>query len=104
MPSANISNRHWYSEQSWYQEVVFKDINGVPLKAYVRHNAYEFQSYAELHRWDGTRWQLVHRIAGEELPSHKRKLTYGGGWERLEASFAEVIGELIMVYTKMVTP
>jgi len=48
------------------QDVLFTRVvrltDGTKLRVKIRSDSYDFQSYARVHRWDGTEWKLVHSV------------------------------------------
>ncbi len=68
MPILDKTYKH---SESWFREVVL-EVEGHKLKYEVEHNAYVFQSWGRAELWDGTKWNLVHAIPGEELRSYGR--------------------------------
>lgn len=44
----------------WYRKVVIIDSH--KLRVNIRRNAYDEQSYANVERWDGTKWQVIHDL------------------------------------------
>ena len=50
--------RVWLGGQAWnYEGHVRNDEHS--LRVTIRRNAFDEQSWARVHRWDGTQWQLV---------------------------------------------
>jgi hypothetical protein len=73
MAAEIVSERCWKGCQSWHYELIVKcetDIAVTPrslkLRVDIKRDAYDFQSYARVHRWDGTRWQLVNELSINE--------------------------------------
>lgn len=64
--SKKISERVWHGEQSWCFERI-EEVGGHRLRTKIRHNAYDFQSYARIDRWDGAEWKTLHTIPGQSL-------------------------------------
>lgn len=58
MKIKQISERVYNQDQSWYYERTVS-VGSHKLKIDIRRNAYDNQSYGRVHRWDGTKWQLV---------------------------------------------
>lgn len=65
---STISERCWNQDQSWnYEHIWSHETQPIPggdpvdhaMKTEIRRNAYDFQSYLKVSRWDGTKWQTV---------------------------------------------
>lgn len=46
------------SQQSWFHTQVFK-VGDTKLRTRICRNAYDFQSYAKVERWNGEEWKEV---------------------------------------------
>lgn len=54
-----ISEQFYNQNQSWYYvRIIEKDSH--KMKVFIRRNAYDNQSCAQVERWDGTKWQFVY--------------------------------------------
>jgi hypothetical protein len=91
------------SEQSWQLLHVFQ-VGQQRFRVEIKRDAYDFQSWARIERWDGQRWREVHRLpqatmavltkeAGRELVCYVEPVL----GERGEAAFAVDERELIRV-------
>jgi len=67
-----LNERVWNSDQSWNLERVLS-FGEHRLRLRIRHNAYDFQSYGRIERWNGDQWFVVHVIPGVSL---KGKMSY----------------------------
>lgn len=54
-----ISEKFFNQNQSWNFERIIK-ADSHKLKVTIRRNAYDNQSYANVERWSGTRWEFVY--------------------------------------------
>jgi len=53
-----ISERCYNQNQSWnYERTV--NVDGTKLRVQIRRNAYDMQSFARVHIWDGSNWNVV---------------------------------------------
>lgn len=59
MKTKVISERVYNQNQSWYFERVTKINGGITLKVSIRRNAYDCQSHAQVHKWNGDKWEVV---------------------------------------------
>ena len=66
------TERVYQGSQDWSYEAIWSGEGEGPypvphrLRVQIRRNAYDTQSWARCHRWDGTRWELVaSRTIGE---------------------------------------
>jgi hypothetical protein len=53
-----ISERLYNSNQSWMYQLIV-NIEGHKLRVSIKRNAYDFQSYAKIMRWDGHKWHFI---------------------------------------------
>ncbi|QIN81089.1 hypothetical protein GBA65_21890 (plasmid) [Rubrobacter marinus] len=86
-----IPDKTYRHSQSWFREVVL-DVEGKKLKYEVEHNAHVFQPWGRARLWDGTKWNLVHAIPGEELQTYGRTSYTSKSVE--EDAFDEDLAEL----------
>lgn len=55
---ATISERCWNANQSWRYEHTVR-VGQTVLRISICRNAYDFQSWGKVERWDGAKWQQV---------------------------------------------
>jgi hypothetical protein len=67
MDAEIVSERCWKGRQSWQYELVVKNERlPVKLRVEIYRDAYDFQSYANVDRWDGEKWQRVNSLSINE--------------------------------------
>ena len=49
----------WHADQSWRYKVLVATCRKDRLEVHVRRDAYDYQSFARVDRWDGDEWQMV---------------------------------------------
>lgn len=64
-----ISRRHWNGKQSLNAEVVVRSEYQVTLRATIRRDYYDYQSYGRVDIWTGKSWSEVLSRSIAELPA-----------------------------------
>jgi hypothetical protein len=72
--TTTLSNT-WNADQSWWHEVHFT-MGGSVCRTTIRRNAYDAQSTALAHRWDGGEWQVVAQVAAPLWPASVLAISY----------------------------
>jgi hypothetical protein len=57
--SDKIAEQTYNHSQSWNYDLIVVS-SGVRYRVEIRRNAYDFQSWAKVSRWDGTKWHPVY--------------------------------------------
>ena len=70
-----LTNKTWNQHQSWYNERLF-EIEGVRYRTHIRRNAYDFQSDALVHRFDGEKWHQIVNIEAPLWPEDVLAISY----------------------------
>ncbi len=74
-----ISTDLFHSQQSWYYNRYFK-VGDTKIRTRIRRNAYDFQSYAIVERWNGEEWKEIlsrpfSAMMFKDAPSYAEQLT-----------------------------
>lgn len=72
----SISERVWKSDQSWNFERVSVLVDLQRLRCVIKRDAYDFQSYGKVERWDGDKWQIVLTRSIGELDDEVTAISY----------------------------
>jgi len=58
----DIDTRFYNQSQSWHYVRIIEDSMGNKLKAVIRRNAYDNQSYAKCYKFDGNEWKFLNSM------------------------------------------
>ena len=77
MAAEELNSKTWHDSnaQSWYHERLY-NLEGARLKVSIRVNAYDFQSYARIQKFDGTKWQPLADIMHSLWPADAKAVCY----------------------------
>jgi hypothetical protein len=62
----DISERLWKQQQSWHYERVLS-VDSARFRVTIRRNAHDFQSWARVCLWNGSKWERVVNCPIERL-------------------------------------
>ena len=99
MKTKTISERVFNADQSWYFERIILLPNTDKVKINIRRNAYDFQSWARVSRWNGEEWKNVVDAPITEFNCHKISYVDKGITTK---HFDEDAGKLLMEAMKIV--
>ena len=57
-----------FNQSVYYNQTIKLDDHKLRIK--IRNDSYAFQSYAKVELWNGTKWNTVHSIMGQEMKSN----------------------------------